>query len=49
MDRIEGPEMNPCTYRNPVYDRRQEYKLEEGKSSVSSTGKTGELCVNEWN
>ena len=46
-NKIESPEINPCTYRQPIFDR-QKYTVEERQSLlISGAGKTGQPLVKE--
>ena len=48
-NKIESPEINPCTYRHLIFDRRG--KNIQGRKAISLTsgaGKTGQPHVKEW-
>ena len=49
-DKIESPEINPCTYGYLIFDeggKNIQYSGKKLASSISSAGKTGQLCVKE--
>ena len=46
-NKIESPEVNPCTYHDLFYGRGG--KGEKIVSSISGAGKTEQLHIKEWN
>ena len=49
-NKIESPEINPCTYGNLFLTKEARiYNGAKIASSVSGAGKTGQLHVKEWN
>ena len=48
MDKIKGPEINPCTYGYLIFDKRVRiYNGAKTTSSINGAGKTGQLHVKE--
>ena len=51
-NKIESPEINPCTYGYLIFDeggKNIQYSGKKLASSISGAGKTGQLHVKEWN
>jgi len=48
QNKMESPEVNPCTYGYLIFDKRQElYNGAKIASSRNGAGKTGQLHVKE--
>ena len=49
-NRIESPELAPCTYSQLIYGKEARiYNREKTAPSISGAGKTGQPLVKEWN
>ena len=48
-NKIESPEINPCTYGNLIFDKggKKKYNGEKTISLTSGAGKTGQPLVKE--
>ena len=48
-NKIESPEINPCTYGYLIFDKKEPRIYNEAKtaSSINGAGKTGQLHVKE--
>ena len=49
-NKTESPEINLCTYGHLIFDKGGK-NIQWGKtvSSINGAGRTGQLCVEEWN
>ena len=50
-NKIDSPEINPCTYGYLIFDeggKNIQYSGKKLASSISGAGKTGQLCVKQW-
>ena len=49
-NKIESPEINPCTYEYLIFDKGARiYNWAKKASSMNGAGKTGQIHVKEWN
>ena len=49
-NKIESPEINPCTYGQLTWDKEARmYSGEKIASSISGAGRTGQLHIKQWN